>query len=69
LFAGKPARVLVVVTIVDGEIPSTRIVRILTRDERAAIRRAAKEAKASTSAWVRTVALAALRDRRGGVTA
>jgi hypothetical protein len=46
------------------EIPNrVELVVYLSRPERTAIRRAAKRADVSTSAWVRAVALAALQDR------
>ena len=51
------------------EIPDrVELVVYLRRKERGAIVRAARQADVSASAWVRAVALAALRDRTGRPT-
>jgi hypothetical protein len=51
------------------EIPDrVELVVYLTRSERREIVRAAQRADVSTSAWVRAVALAALKDRTGRMT-
>jgi hypothetical protein len=52
------------------EIPDrVELVVYLSRSDRRAIIRAAKQADVSASAWVRAVALAALKDRAGRATA
>jgi hypothetical protein len=51
------------------EIPNRRKLQVyLSRTELRAIKQVAKEANVSASAWVRAVALAALRDRTGRTT-
>jgi hypothetical protein len=51
------------------EIPNRRKLQVyLSAGELRAIARAAKHANVSTSAWMRAVALAALKDRTGRTT-